>query len=83
MVSSICNSYITSEESHTVTIKNGVDYHEYVYNHFILCPKCYQNVKYQLEIAGTPIEGPEDRDDIDWPRSLTPSCFQPKNRKNA
>lgn len=69
MICSICNLRLTSEDSHTITIKNGVDYHKYIHNHFILCPRCYSNVKYILESIGTPIEGPEDRDDIEWSES--------------
>lgn len=67
MICSICNRQLYSEDSHTITIKNGVDYRKYIHNHFILCPTCYSNFKYQLEVAGTPIEGPEDRDYIKWP----------------
>lgn len=67
MICSICNCRLDSEDTHTITISNGVDDHKYIHNHFVLCPTCYSNLKYQLEIAGTPIEGPEDRDDIEWP----------------
>lgn len=67
MICSICDRQLYSEDSHTITIKNGVDYHKYIHNHLILCPRCYSNFKYILEGIGTPIEGPEDRDDIDWP----------------
>ena len=66
-ICSICNCRLTSEDTHTITISNGVDDRKYIHNHFILCPTCYSNFKYQLEVAGTPIEGPEDRDDIKWP----------------
>lgn len=65
MKCSTCNNWI-DENAHTVTIKNGIDYRSYIYNHFILCPKCYNNLKYSLEINNTPIEGPEDRPDIRW-----------------
>lgn len=64
MICSICNCRLTSEDTHTITISNGVDDRKYIHNHFILCPTCYSNFKYKLEVAGTPIEGPEDRDDI-------------------
>lgn len=67
MICSICNRQLYSEDSHTITIKNGVDYRKYIHNHLILCPRCYSNFKYILEGIGTPIEGPEDRDDIEWP----------------
>lgn len=67
MICSICDRQLYSEDSHTITIKNGVDYRKYIHNHLILCPRCYSNFKYILEGIGTPIEGPEDRDDIDWP----------------
>lgn len=72
MICSICNCQVISKDAHTIDIKNGVDYHDYVHNHFILCPSCYYNLKYQLEIAGTPIEGPEDLDDIknDFPELI-------------
>lgn len=66
MICSICNRQLYSEDSHTITIKNGVDYRKYIHNHLILCPRCYSNFKYILEGIGTPIEGPEDRDDIEW-----------------
>lgn len=67
MICSICNCRLSSEDTHTITISNGVDDRKYIHNHFVLCPTCYSNFKYQLKVAGTPIEGPEDRDDIDWP----------------
>lgn len=67
MICSICNCRLASEDAHTITISNGVDDRKYIHNHFILCPTCYSNFKYQLEVTGTPIEGPEDRDDIEWP----------------
>lgn len=67
MICSICNCRVASEDTHTITISNGVDDRNYIHNHFILCPTCYSNFKYKLEVAGTPIEGPEDRDDIKWP----------------
>lgn len=66
MICSVCNRHLASEDTHTITIKNGIDDRKYIHNHFILCPMCYSNFKYHLEIIGTPIEGPEDRDDIDW-----------------
>lgn len=67
MICSVCNRRIASEDTHTITISNGVDDRKYIHNHFALCPACYSNFKYHLEIIGTPIEGPEDRDDIEWP----------------
>ena len=66
MICSVCNRRIASEDTHTITIKNGIDDRKYIHNHFTLCPMCYSNFKYHLEIIGTPIEGPEDRDDIEW-----------------
>ena len=66
MICSVCNRRLASEDSHTINIKNGIDDRKYIHNHFILCPMCYSNFKYHLEIIGTPIEGPEDRDDIEW-----------------
>ena len=66
MICSVCDRRLASEDTHTITIKNGIDDRKYIHNHFILCPMCYSNFKYHLEIIGTPIEGPEDRDDIDW-----------------
>ena len=66
MICSVCNRHLASEDTHTITIKNGIDDRKYIHNHFILCPACYSNFKYHLEIIGTPIEGPEDRDDIEW-----------------
>lgn len=65
MICSVCNRRIASEYTHTITIKNGIDDRKYIHNHFTLCPACYSNFKYHLEIIGTPIEGPEDRDDIE------------------
>lgn len=67
MICSICNRRVASEDTHTITISNGVDDRKYIHNHFVLCPTCYYNFKYHLEVVGTPIEGPEDRDDIEWP----------------
>lgn len=70
MICSICNCRLASEDTHTITISDGVDDRKYIHNHFVLCPTCYSIFKYQLEIAGTPIEGPEDRDDIKWPDNI-------------
>lgn len=67
MICSICNCRLASEDTHTIVIANGIDDRKYIFNRFYLCPTCYSNLKYQLEIVGTPIEGPEDRDDIEWP----------------
>lgn len=67
MICSICNCRLSSEDTHTITISNGIDDRKYIHNHFVLCPTCYSNFKYHLEVVGTPIEGPEDRDDIEWP----------------
>lgn len=67
MICSICNCRLASEDTHTIVIANGIDCCKYIYNRFNLCPNCYSNFKYQLEVSGTPIEGPEDRDDIEWP----------------
>ena len=66
MICSVSDRRLASEDTHTITIKNGIDDRKYIHNHFTLCPACYSNFKYHLEIIGTPIEGPEDRDDIDW-----------------
>ncbi len=84
MICSVCNRHLASEDAHTITIKNGIDYRKYIHNHFILCPMCYSNFKYHLEIIGTPIEGPEDRDDIDWPEmELTGISIEaPNDRDN-
>lgn len=67
MICSICNCRLSSEDTHTIVIANGIDGRKYIYNRFNLCPGCYSDFKYRLEVAGTPIEGPEDRDDIKWP----------------
>ena len=67
MICSICNCRLSSEDTHTIVIANGIDCRKYIYNRFNLCPNCYSDFKYRLEVTGTPIEGPEDRDDIKWP----------------
>lgn len=67
MICSICNCRLASEDTHTIVIANGIDGCKYIYNRFNLCPNCYSDFKYRLEATGTPIEGPEDRDDIKWP----------------
>lgn len=64
MICSVCNRQVTREDTHTIDIKNGVNYRDYIHNHFILCPTCYSNFKYLLEVSGTPIDGPEDIDNI-------------------
>lgn len=71
MICSICNCRLSSEDTRTITISNGIDDRKYIHNHFVLCPTCYSNFKYHLEIVGTPIEGPEDRDDIEWPDDVS------------
>ena len=67
MICSICNCRLASEDTHTIVIANGIDNRKYIFNRFYLCPDCYSDFKYRLEVTGTPIEGPEDRDDIKWP----------------
>ena len=67
MICSICNRRVASEDTHTIVIANGIDDRKYIFNRFYLCPDCYSDFKYRLEVTGTPIEGPEDRDDIKWP----------------
>lgn len=67
MICSICNRRVACEDTHTIVLANGIDSCKYIYNRFNLCPNCYSDFKYRLEATGTPIEGPEDRDDIKWP----------------
>lgn len=67
MICSICNCRLASEDTHTIVIANGIDCRKYIYNRFNLCPGCYSDFKYRLAVTRTPIEGPEDRDDIKWP----------------
>ena len=67
MICSICNCRLASEDTHTIVIANGIDDRKYIFNRFYLCQDCYSDFKYRLEVTGTPIEGPEDRDDIKWP----------------
>lgn len=67
MICSICNRRVASEDTHTIVIANGIDERKYIFNRFHLCQTCYSDFKYRLEVTGTPIDGPEDRVDIEWP----------------
>lgn len=67
MICYVCNRQVASKDTHIIYIKNGVNYSDYIHNHFILCPTCYSNFKYILEVFGTSIEGPEDTNLIEYP----------------
>ena len=73
MICSICNRRLACEDTHTIVIANGIDERKYIFNRFYLCPDCYSDFKYRLEVTGTPIEGPEDRDDI---KTAFPEIFE-------